>query len=369
MGVVRMKGSPFWWFNLERPGQRPLRTSSKILVDGGTPEQTKENRALAQAAYAAAMGDLARDRFELPSDRQVRLFKDHATWYETHHTALRRSSASRLREQRALRYLSTAFGKFPLALITPTSWQEYVTMRIGEGVGHSTIGRELAVLKAVLATAVGPYLDVHPLAGVRRKTDKVKPKRTLTAAEERRLITALRRIDREIADMYVVGLGTLLRQENLVFLQRGSHRGDRLVVDTKTGPHSVPLKGPTELQRRAAAVLTRRTPKAADGYYFPTWRAKFAPYEDSGHPRVLFLKKVKRAVKAIDVPWGLEQGGVVWHTLTRASGATRLLRDYKLDVRTVQVIGGWTSLDQMAQYLGVDRDALFEAPPKRVSSR
>ena len=38
---------------------------------------------------------------------------------------------------------------------------------------------------------------------------------------------------------------------------------------------------------------------------------------------------------------------MVWHTLTRASGATRLLRDYKKDVRTVQLLGGWSPLDQM----------------------
>jgi integrase len=215
-------------------------------------------------------------------------------------------------------------------------------------------------MKAVLNTAVGQYLDVNPLASVKRKTDKVKPKRTLTAAEDRALLKALRAVDEEIADMYVVGVGTLLRQENLLYLKRGEHRGDRLVVHTKTGPHSVPLKGPTPLQRRAAAVLKRRMPKKADGYFFPTWKAKFAPYEDSGHPRVLFLKKVKRAVKQLEgVPWGLDADGVVWHTMTRASGATRLLRDYKVDVRTVQLIGGWSSLDQMAQYLGIDRDLLF----------
>jgi hypothetical protein len=105
--------------------------------------------------------------------------------------------------------------------------------------------------------------------------------------------------------------------------------------------------------------LKARMPKKADGYFFPTWQAKFAPYEDKGHPGVLFLKKVKRAATRARLPWGLENEGIVWHTATRATGATRMLREYGLDVGVVKYIGNWSSLDQMAQYLGLDREGLF----------
>ena len=36
-----------------------------------------------------------------------------------------------------------------------------------------------------------------------------------------------------------------------------------------------------------------------------------------------------------------------------------MLRDYQIDIRTVQFIGGWSSLDQMAEYLGLDLDQVF----------
>jgi hypothetical protein len=64
--------------------------------------------------------------------------------------------------------------------------------------------------------------------------------------------------------------------------------------------------------------------------------------------------EVPACVQACRHSVGLNNHGVVWHTATRASGATRMLRDYGIDVRTVQLIGGWSSLDQMAQYLGID---------------
>jgi integrase len=134
----------------------------------------------------------------------------------------------------------------------------------------------------------------------------------------------------------------------------------------------VPLNGPTELQRRAARVLRQRLPKDEDGYFFPKWKAKFAPYENSGHPRVLFLKKVRRAAKLAGLRWGLKNHGIVWHTATRATGATRLMREHKIDLRTIQLLGGWASLDQMAEYLGIDLELYGAAstppPHKRASA-
>lgn len=69
MGLYRRPDSPFWWLCLERPGQRPIRESTRIPVDGGTPGQTRQNRELAEQVYAARMGDLARGRYRLPTDR------------------------------------------------------------------------------------------------------------------------------------------------------------------------------------------------------------------------------------------------------------------------------------------------------------
>ena len=59
MGVYTRPDSKFYWLALERPRRRPVRTSTRIPVDGGTREQTGINKRLAQEAYAASMADLA----------------------------------------------------------------------------------------------------------------------------------------------------------------------------------------------------------------------------------------------------------------------------------------------------------------------
>lgn len=63
MGIYRRPDSHFWWLWLERPGQCPIRESTRIPVTGGMPGQTRQNRELAEQAYAARMGDLARQRY------------------------------------------------------------------------------------------------------------------------------------------------------------------------------------------------------------------------------------------------------------------------------------------------------------------
>lgn len=353
MGVYTRPDSPCYWIALEGTTPRQ-RFPTRIQVAAPTAKQRKENRQLAELAYHAAMGDTVREQFALPRTTAARTFDEQAAWYEAHHTAKHRGA---LPEARKLARLRRFFGPNPLDLITPTRWAEYETERTTrDKVSLGTVGRELAVMKLVLTTAVPEHLEYHHLGQVRRKHNVVLPKRTITKAEEPAFLTALKAIDLELHDMYLVGVGTLLRQENLVYLQRSEHRDASLALHTKTGGHQVPLTGPTALQRRAAAVLRQRMPPDPDGYFFPRWKATFAAYEDPGHPGVLLRKKVQRAAKAVGIPWGLARGGIVWHTATRASGATRLIREHGIDVRTVQLLGGWKSLDQMAEYLGLDLD-------------
>jgi len=354
MGVVTRPDSQYYWLNLpKRKGQRGrTRVSTKILVKAADPEQTKENRRLAQLAYDAMLGDAARQRFDLPQVSGGRTFRAQAQWYLTHETPKHRG---KVQEALRIQRLIDAFGDISLVDITPARWSEYETDRLADGVTVTTVGTELAVMKSILKSAVGEWIKAHALGTVKRKRDKLPAKRTLTREEERPFLAALKRLDREIHDLYVVGVGTLLRQEPLINLQRASHRGDRLALLTKTGPHQIPLTGPTPLQTRAAAVLKRRWPKTHTGYFFPDWQEAFAKAEDPAVPRRRFLRRVQQAAKAADVPWGIRNGGIVWHTATRASGATRMLREFQIDIRTVQMIGGWTSLDQMMEYLGMDR--------------
>lgn len=320
-----------------------------IRRDASTSELRKHLKEQAEAVYHARMVQLARQRVGLPIDNDT-TFATFATWYDTHHTAKHRSAA---RERVILTRLRVHFGSTRLVDIKPGRWKEYETARLTDGVSINTIGRELAVMKTLLTAAVGEHIEVSPLAHVKRKTTKLPPKRTLSKADETKLLKELQ--DDEVRDLYLVGVGTLLRQLNLVNLQRREHHGSSLVLETKTGPHQVPLTGPTILQQRAATVLKRRMPKTPDGYFFPVWQKRFAANRDSGNS--WFLKVVRKAVKNAGLRWGLKNHGLVWHTMTRASGATRMLTDYGQSIRTVQVIGGWSSLDQMAQYIGVDVSA------------
>ncbi|HKA75333.1 MAG TPA: hypothetical protein VKE26_26255 [Xanthobacteraceae bacterium] len=346
--------SKYLWICM--PGRGGKRFCTPILKTGPTPKQTAENWKLAETIYNAALGDQARDQWDLP---RVTLaptvtFDQQADWYETHVLPQHKGAEQ---ERWKLRPLRRCFGTSPLEAITPQRWQEYVTLRTQrDGVSKNTLGRELAIAKAILQTAVGETLEYNPLITVKRTHVKMKAKRTIIAQEEPALLTALKAADPELHDLYVVGVGTLLRQRNLIDLRRSEHRGDRLVVESKTGPYAVPLTGPTVLQRRAAKVLRARMPKTADGYFFPKWHATFARYDEPTRPGFLLRRKFRTAATRAGLPWGLKGDGIVWHTATRASGATRLLREHQVDIRTIQLLGNWGSLDQMAEYLGIDLD-------------
>lgn len=347
---------------LEGHGRR--RESTGIRREASSPKLRAKLKEQAEEVYHARMIQLARGRVGLPVVSDV-TFQKYSEWYETHHVAKHRSAP---RERVILAHLRDFFGSMRLNEITRSRWQEYETERLKTGVSINTVGRELALMKTALVNAVGDYIEVSPLAHVKRKTKKRTAKRTLTKNDEARLLEELH--DDELRDIYLVAVGTLLRQQNVILLQRKQLHSDRLVIDTKTGPHQITLDGPTTLQRRVATVLRRRMPKTHAGYFFPKWAERFTrttskgsrDSETGGKPgrdsaNVIFLKLFRRACTRAGIPWGLENGGVVWHSATRASGATRMIREHGIDIRTVQLLGNWSSLDQMAEYLGIDLTA------------
>ena len=46
-----------------------------------------------------------------------------------------------------------------------------------------------------------------------------------------------------------------------------------------------------------------------------------------------------------------------------------MIREFGLDVRTVQLMGPWRSLDQMAEYLGLDLSAPKNAPASALNQK
>lgn len=364
MSVYERKDSPFYWMYLEGSGQQ--QRSTGIRCDATAPAVRKANRAAADAIYHAAMTALAKGRAGLPIDSKE-TFQTFSDWYEAHKISKHKGKD---RERTILEvHLRPYFGAMLLGDIRPRVWIEYETKRLKDGIVQNTVGRELALMKSILESAVGEYLELNPLGGVKRKTTKILPKRTITADEEKRLLKEI--TDPEIRDLYLVGVGTLLRQQNLVDLRRNQWRNGELVTMTKTGPHAIDLSGPTDLQRRVALVLANRMPSRPDGFFFPIWQARFAKRDKSENQRAgnsKFLQAIRRACKRANIPWGLEQQGLVWHTLTRASGATRLMREHGIDIATVQHLGNWTSLDQMSAYLGLDLTKIAAAAPSAAPS-
>jgi hypothetical protein len=59
-------------------------------------------------------------------------------------------------------------------------------------------------MRAVLNTAVGAHLEASPLRAVKHKGTKLKAKRTITAKEKPAFLRALKAIDPELHDLYLV---------------------------------------------------------------------------------------------------------------------------------------------------------------------
>ena len=56
-----------------------------------------------------------------------------------------------------------------------------------------------------------------------------------------------------------------------------------------------------------------------------------------------------RACARANIPYGQQKGGVTWHSMTRHTGATRMVEN-NVHLRTLQEIGGWKTLSQLQKY-------------------
>lgn len=357
MGVYQRKDSPFYWMLLERPRQKPICQSTKIPVHAHSAAIRKQNRQDAEDVYAAAMGDLARMRHELPThDATTISFTDYAAWYAAHKISTHRGAD---RERGILTHLLAFFGARDLATLDRTRASEYMTWRAamkhhGQPIRPSTINREIALLKTMLQVAVPTYLKASPLVGMKLLRVVKRRKRTLTFAEEARLLQQLEPADRAL---YIVAVDTLIRLSNVLNLKRSEYKRTHLALeDSKTGPYEVPL---SDRARKALDHLPK------DGaYFFPHRRIAASDVGRRSIVRVLLQRACAKTSPPI--PYGRAIGGITWHTATRATGATRMLQAGH-DPKTVQRIGNWHSFDQMGEYLQTD-DARMRAAVNSVGN-
>lgn len=346
MGVYERPNSPYFWVLLERPGRKALRESSKIPIDAPSAELRKRQRQQAEEAYIARMRDLAAARYDLQPDTtpDVPTFQAFSEWYETQHTNHKRGAE---RERYTLTHLRAHFGPVPLDQLTAATVQEYITARTQAQKTPGTVNREVDVLKSILkAAATAGHIPASPIAGLKRLRVVKRRKKVLTQAEEDRVLSELRPVDRVL---YIVAVDTLIRLGNVLNLQWEDISATHITLrDSKTGPYQVPL---SSRAKAALATLTRRK-----GYVFPHRRQAKTDRDRRGAIRLM----LKRACHRARVPYGRAVGGLTFHTATRASGATRMLRA-GVDPSTVQAVGNWRDFRSMQEYLQTDDRLMRQA--------
>lgn len=196
MGVVTRKDSPYYWLNLERPGQRPIRRATKIRVHASTPQQTRENRRLAEIEYHDAVSDLARGRLGLPVRTALPTLAEYVE--QRYGPWVRRERPRSAGE--TLRRLTEGFavlGALPLDALTPAAVEGWLRQR--GAVSPQTVARDLSDLRGALSKAVEwGILPASPLAGlVRGRAPSRQIVRYLSAEERTRLLAALEARDTE----------------------------------------------------------------------------------------------------------------------------------------------------------------------------
>lgn len=323
---------------LERPGQKPLREKTTIPHAAHSAAIRKQNRQTADDLYTLRMGELARQDVGLPTlgPKRTLAFNKYADWFAVHYLKKRKQAD---RDTYALAALRSFFGSDDLTQIDSARVAEYESDRLNNGKAASTVNREVDLLKGMLRDAVPKYLKVSPLAG-RKKLRTVKPpKRIVGADEEAKLLAAFRNpADRAF---YLIAVDTLMRLSNVIDLKWSEVKGGFVALtDSKTGAYTVAL---SDRARAALQALPR-----AGVYVFPHRRGAKNARDNRGTARRLLMRACKRA----GIPYGRGHG-VTFHTATRATGATRMLRK-GIDPRTVQAIGNWKDFRAMQEYLQPD---------------
>lgn len=328
MGLYKQPRSKYWW--IRYPGGH--RESTKIPHTGSSSQRTKDLKLAALQVYEATV--LAQ-RGAAPLVPIA--FAKLVDWYTLHCAVLKRGAE---REGWALQALTNAFGPQMVSTLDEPAIIEWRATRARE-VAAGTVNRELAVLKAVLKAAVPRHLKASPAAKVTNlrplrgdRTSDRRP-RILTPAEETRILSVMDKpIDRAL---FLVALCTLARLGDLLDLRWEDVRASAVVIrDPKSGrAYDVPLS------KRAKAAL-EAVPKTGI-YVFSRFRGGTAA-ERRNRVKMWLHRKCERA----KVPYGRASGGITFHSL-RHTGASRMV-DGGVDLRTVQEIGGWSSLRMVERY-------------------
>lgn len=347
MGVYVRDDSPFFWFLLEGTNRR---ASTGVPIHGGSPAHEKELRRQAEDIYATKKADLARGLSHLPVKRDAILFSTFAAWYETHRVSNLRGKE---REREIIATWVTTFTGRSLEELTRTRIEEAITKR-AKSINPRTVNREVDTLKSMLkaAAALG-HLAASPIAGMKRLKFRKPKRRTLTPAEETRLLKLLSPTDKAIV---IMGLDTLCRLGDILDLKRSDDHGRYLyIADPKDPDQAEPYHVPVSKRLRKALDAV---PKLGV-YYFQSRRVAKTDRDRRGAVRQM----LEAACATANIPYGRANGGITFHWATRRTGASRML-SRGANLKSVQKIGNWkrpdTVLDIYAESLTEDEFAAVE---------
>jgi hypothetical protein len=375
MGLYVREDSPFYWMLLDgyrTPQGRPLREKTKVRHDAPTSQQRKDNRALAEQAYHARMTELAKGGGPTPAVKQEPTFAERAAWFATHRLPYRKG---REREAGVLPKLVAVLGDLPLSNVTRTVVTEHwITPRLTTPTiikkkkftaprvvtaGPRTINREVAVIKAVLQSAVPDYLEVSPLYGMPELRTTTPKRRLMAEDEEARLLKVMAPDDKAL---FLLGLDSLIRLMDLLDVTRADDHGKTLyIADPKAGGG---FEVPISTRARAAldahyATLPKTTKPTA--HIFARRRQAKTERDRRGTIR----KMLREYCEAADppVPYGRTRGGITFHWATRRTGLTRMLTR-GVDLGTAQKVGRWKTPDVV---LGVYHELVDEVAHAAVN--
>lgn len=331
MAVYERRDSPFLWMAIERPHQRPLRRSTGILKDGGSPDGDKAQWAKAQRVYEIEKSKHVLG--QVTPQKPVIGFREYAEWYQTHVVAHERGA---IRDRSILNQLRIHFNRFDsISDIDAHGVEEWKTARKKQ-VKPATVNRELDVLKAMLNKAVPKYLERSPLGNVRRFRIIESEPRVLTVDEEDRLFKMA--TDEERAWL-TLALDTLLRLSNVVHLHWAQVKWPQRVIvplNAKVSHDGVPI---TARLKAALEHLERDGP-----YVFPTYHDGKGPTAAKNELTRAFDDLCQKA----KIPHGRHNHGITFHCL-RHTGATRALQK-GASIRTVMKLGGWKDERSVIRY-------------------
>ena len=346
-GQLVFNNNGTWWTYLGRADGKAHRASTGLRALPDTRPAAEAKATVLRAQWILQQAGLA----EAPK-AQAPLFKDWAAKWEREWGTLQRGYEGRVSYR--IQQLIAAFGPLRLTALTPAVVHTWRTQRLEGGAAPRTINRDVDLLKSILSKGVPEYYAESPLRLMPRLQAPPPVTKVLDPEHEAKLLKALSSEDTAI---FLVALDGLVRLGDVLALRWADVDLCTRVVrinESKNGrTYQVPLSG------RAVKALTFLFGQREDANAscFPTAGGTQRRHVNS------YVQRIRRTCQKLGIPFGRASGGVTFHAATRHTGATRLVAA-GVDLRTVQEIGGWSSLSMLQRYVHPTQERLRQAVEK-----